>query len=294
MNNNIATPWEQFKGLLFQCFPHHLISRVTFWFTRKSFPFVSHLIKGFIKLFDVNMGDALNNDINSYKTFNDFFTRQLKPEARPIDSNESAIVSPCDGRISQFGKIDDNDLIQAKGKTFTLNEFLTSSCKSTQEFIDGEFCTIYLSPRDYHRVHMACDAELVEMIYVPGRLFSVAPYAPKTIDKLFARNERVVSIFKCKQGYMASVMVGAVNVAAIEMVWEGLITPPHLNTVVHYDYTNKSITLNKGDHMGTFNMGSTVVLLFSKDIATFNDKLHIHKFLKMGENLASSQSLLNS
>lgn len=288
MSNELATPWEKLKGLSFQCFPHHLISRITYWFTRQPFPFTSSLIKGFIKLFKVDMNDALNGDINSYETFNKFFTRELKTEARPIDQSEHTIVSPSDGRISQFGKIVDKDLIQAKGKTYTLNEFLTASCQSTQEFVDGEFCTIYLSPRDYHRVHMAYDAELLEMIYVPGRLFSVAAYAPKTIDKLFARNERVISIFKCKHGYMASVMVGAVNVAAIEMVWQGLITPPHLSTAVHYNYTDKSIKLHKGDHMGTFNMGSTVVLLFSKDFAKFSENLHVDQAVKMGETIAAN------
>jgi phosphatidylserine decarboxylase len=285
MNQSYATRWEKFKGLVFQFFPHHLISRITFWATRQSLPFTSSLINAFINYFKVDMRDALNEEIDHYKTFNAFFTRELKPDARPVDDADQAIVSPCDGRISQFGPIDDHHLIQAKGKTFTLNEFLTPSCQSTHAFIDGSFCTIYLSPRDYHRVHMPCDGKLMEMIYVPGRLFSVAPYAPKTIDKLFARNERVVSIFKCKEGYMASVMVGAVNVAAIEMVWEGLITPPHLSTAVHYEYKDKNITLNKGDQMGTFNMGSTVVLLFSKDTMTFNDTLYNHKPVKMGQRL---------
>ena len=288
MKQEQATGWEQLKGLLFQIFPHHLISRVTYWFTRQSLPFTSSLIKAFISYFKVDMRDAFNEDINHYQTFNAFFTRELKPDARPIDGNDQVIVSPCDGRISQFGPIDGHHLIQAKGKTFTLNEFLTSSCQSTDAFKEGSFCTIYLSPRDYHRVHMPCTGTLVEMIYVPGRLFSVAPYAPKTIDKLYARNERVVSIFKCSQGYLASVMVGAVNVAAIEMVWEGLITPPHLSTAVRYDYSDKNITLEKGAQMGTFNMGSTVVLLFSKDIMSFSDALYNHKPVKMGSLLAKT------
>ena len=285
MSQSHATRWEHFKGLLFQFFPHHLISRLTYWATRQPLPFTSSIIKVFIKHFNVDMHDALNEEITHYKTFNAFFTRELKPNARPLDNNDQAILSPCDGRISQFGIIDDHHLIQAKGKTFTLNEFLTSSCQYTHAFTDGHFCTIYLSPRDYHRVHMPCAAKLMEMIYVPGRLFSVAPYAPKTIDKLYARNERVISIFKSAQGYMASVMVGAVNVAAIEMVWEGLITPPHLSTAVHYDYSDKNITLNKGEQMGTFNMGSTVVLLFSKDTLTFSDILYNHKPVKLGQRL---------
>jgi len=196
-------------------------------------------------------------------------------------------VSPCDGKISMFGDIDRHMLLQAKGKTFTLNEFLTPNCKHLNEFIGGSFYTIYLSPSDYHRVHTAYAGQLLEMIYVPGRLFSVAPYAPKTIDKLYARNERVASIFKVEGGYMAITMVGAVNVAAIEMAWEGLVTPPHLNTTVHYDYTDRSINLEKAEQMGIFNMGSTVVMMFSKDYAQALQQLHIDQPIKMGQTMAT-------
>ena len=223
MDSQIATPWEKIKGIVFHCFPHHYLSRMTFWLTRQQLPFTSTLINGFIKSFKVELHDAIVENIEDYSTFNEFFTRKLKSDARPIDTNPMTIVSPCDGKISLFDKINEHTLLQAKNKTFTLNEFLTPSCTLTDKFIDGSFYTIYLSPRDYHRVHMACDAKLLEMIYVPGRLFSVAPYAPKAIEKLYARNERVVSVFKTKHGYMASVMVGAVNVSAIETSWAGLV-----------------------------------------------------------------------
>lgn len=287
MDSSIATPWEKIKGIFFHCFPHHLLSRLTFWVTRQQFPFTSLLINAFIKSFNVDLQDAVIEDIDKYNTFNDFFTRELKPGARPIDSNPLSIISPCDGKVSLFDRINENTLLQAKNKTFTLNEFLTPSCTHTAKFNNGSFYTIYLSPRDYHRVHMSCDARLLEMIYVPGRLFSVAPYAPKAIDKLYARNERVISIFKTAHGYMASVMVGAVNVAAIETSWAGLITPPHLSAPVYYDYSDKTISLNKGDEMGIFNMGSTVVLLFSDNHATALESLGVNQSVKMGQSLAT-------
>ena len=289
MDLSTATPWEKLKGIFFHLFPHHFLSRVTFWITRQQFPFNSFLIKAFIKSFNVDLRHATIEDIDHYKTFNEFFTRTLKPGARPIDTDKLSIISPCDGKISLFDEIDENTLLQAKNKTFTLNEFLTPSCTHTDKFINGSFYTIYLSPRDYHRVHMACDAQLLEMIYVPGRLFSVAPYAPKAIDKLYARNERVISIFKTEFGYMASVMVGAVNVAAIETSWAGLVTPPHMSAPAYYDYSDKSISLNKGDEMGIFNMGSTVVLMFSSDNISAIDTLEINQSVIMGQILATIQ-----
>lgn len=286
MEPALATSWEKLKGLTFHCFPHHLLSRATFWLTRQRLPFGEKLIKLFIRVFKVDMKDAAIEDISQYSTFNEFFTRKLKPNTRPIDEHSECIVSPCDGKISMFGDIDRHTLLQAKGKTFTLNEFLTPSCQHLDKFIGGSFYTIYLSPRDYHRVHTAYAGQLLEMIYVPGRLFSVAPYAPKTIEKLYARNERVASIFKIEGGYMAITMVGAVNVAAIEMAWEGLVTPPHLNTTVHYDYSDQSIKLEKAQQMGIFNMGSTVVMMFSKNYAQALQQLHIDQPINMGETLA--------
>lgn len=287
MDNSFATPWEKCKAFLFHLFPHHFISRCTYWPTRRKLPFTKQLINLFIRAFDVDMRDAVIRDIKQYPTFNDFFTRELDKNARPIDSETTSLVSPCDGRISLFGDINADTLLQAKGKHFTLTDFCTSKCNYADEFIDGVFCTIYLSPRDYHRVHMPCAGQLVEMIYIPGRLFSVAPYAPKAIDRLYARNERVISIFKVEQGYMALTMVGAVNVAAIEMAWEGLITPPHLTKPGHFDYKNKNITLAKGAHAGTFNMGSTVVLLFSKNLADISNQLKASDPVKMGESIGA-------
>ena len=287
MDQRLATPWEKIKGLIFHCFPHHIVSRITYWLTRQKLPFIEHIINAFIRVFKVDMQDAAIQDISQYSTFNEFFTRQLNEDARPIDHSMPCIVSPCDGKISMFGEIEENTLIQAKNKTFTLNEFLTPSCKNLHKFTGGSFYTIYLSPRDYHRVHSAYAGQLLEMIYVPGRLFSVAPYAPKTIDKLYARNERVISIFKVDNGYMAITMVGAVNVAAIDMAWAGMVTPPHMNTTVHYDYSEQDITLDKGQQMGTFNMGSTVVIMFSKHYAQALKDLSIEQAIRMGETIAT-------
>lgn len=289
MTQSSATRWEKVKGILFQLFPHHLISRVTFWLTRQRWPFVKFAIQQFIKFFKVEMEHAQIKDIAAYTTFNEFFTRELVADARPIEPDANLISSPCDGRISQFGAIQQGTLIQAKGKHFSIDELLTPACQNRAFFKTGNFCTIYLSPRDYHRVHMGYDAQLIEMIYVPGRLFSVAPYAPKVIDKLYARNERVVSIFKTTHGYMASVMVGAVNVAAIETVWAGLITPPHLDHPIQHDYQHQAIFLRKGDHMGTFNMGSTVVMLYSENFGHALENLALDQQVRMGEKIALAQ-----
>jgi len=277
MDHSLATNWEKLKGLLFHCFPHHATSRITFWFTRQRLPYLEKLIQVFIRIFKVDMHDAAIQNINHYSTFNEFFTRELTQQSRPIDLSIPSIVSPCDGKISMYGEINRNTLIQAKNKY----------CKHLDKFIGGSFYTIYLSPRDYHRVHTAYSGQLLEMIYVPGRLFSVAPYAPKTIDKLYARNERVISVFKIDNGYMAITMVGAVNVAAIEMTWSGMVTPPHMNTTAHYDYSDQNIVLEKGEHMGTFNMGSTVVMTFSRNYAQAIKTLSTEQAIKMGETIAT-------
>ena len=289
MNNSEATPWDLFKGFLFRLFPHHLVSRITYWATRQRSFLVPYAIKKFIKFFNVDMSDAQVEDIHQFKTFNEFFTRTLKADVRPIDTSSGSIVCPCDGTISMHGPIDNNTLIQAKNKYFSIQDFCTPTSNYLNHFIDGYFYTIYLSPRDYHRVHMPYAGQLQEMIYVPGRLFSVAPYAPKTIDKLFARNERVIPVFALENGYMAVAMVGAVNVAAIEMVWSGLVTPPHQSTHKRYQYTSDqaAVDLQKGAHMGTFNMGSTVVLLFSHDCVNPSSNISINQKVKMGQKLGT-------
>jgi phosphatidylserine decarboxylase len=277
--------WKKFKGILFHLFPHHLVSRFTFWLTRLQTPLKNPAIRLFIRAFDVDMSESEHADAENYASFNKFFTRKLIPGSRPIDSDANIICCPADGRISQISHYENDQAIQAKGQYFSISQLLGGEnnygtlCKS------GNFATIYLSPRNYHRVHMPFDGELVEMIYVPGRLFSVAPYAAEVIKGLYSRNERVVSIFKTKLGYMAVVMVGAVNVAAIEMAWEGLVTPPHGKNIVRKKYTD--IKLNKGDELGTFNMGSTAIIAFEANQIKWYDHLALQQEVNMGQSIGN-------
>lgn len=239
--------------------PHHAISRVVYRLTRIESKQVEPVIRWFVKAFKVDMTEAVQPDISAYKTFNEFFTRSLKPELRPLASESMVLASPVDGTISQVAAINAGQLIQAKGFEYSVLELLGGDVNRAQPFLNGQFMTIYLSPRDYHRIHMPLAGQLVEQVYVPGRLFSVAGHTARTIPRLFARNERVAAIFDTDFGKMALVLVGAINVAAIETVWAGLITPPpqHDVRVDHYP----DVSLAKGEEMGRFNMGSTVIIL---------------------------------
>ena len=233
------------------------------------------------------MDEALEPDPRAYRTFNDFFTRALRPEARPIVTDIDAIACPADGHISQLGEINNRRIFQAKGQDYSVVDLLGGSPSRAKPFENGRFCTIYLSPRDYHRVHISADAELEEMIYIPGRLFGVAPSAVKNIPRLFSRNERVVGIFETLYGPMAIVMVGALNVAAIETVWSGLITPPPGKHIHVTSYCNKTpkIRLLRGQEMGRFNMGSTVILLFPPHVMTWDPGLRAETQVKIGQRL---------
>ena len=233
------------------------------------------------------MDEALEPDPNAYHTFNEFFIRALRPEARPIATDNDAIACPADGRISQLGEINKHRIFQAKGQDYSVVELLGGTPARSTPFENGCFCTIYLSPRDYHRVHISADAELKEMVYIPGRLFGVAPSAVTAVPRLFARNERVVGIFKTRHGSMAIVMVGALNVAAIETVWSGLITPPAGNQIQVVNYSNKTTKprLLRGQEMGRFNMGSTVILLFPPDVMAWDPGLQAETPVKMGQQL---------
>ena len=264
--------------------PHHAVSRVVFKLTRVESSFVPKAITSFSKMFGVDLNDAINPDPSSYKTFNEFFTRQLKPELRPLA--KTAITSPVDGTISQFGDIVDSSLVQAKGVTYTLESLVGGNKERAKRYEGGQFITIYLSPRDYHRIHMPCSGKLVEQTHIPGRLFSVAKHTVNTIKGIFARNERVIASFETEHGPMAMILVGAINVAAIETVWAGLITPPKGETMTSKNYTSKEISLEKGEEMGRFNMGSTVILLFAKDAPKLSDSLKEDQSLKMGEALS--------
>jgi len=260
--------------------PHHAVSRLVFKLTRLESKFVPKSIKIFSKAFGVNLNDAIHPDPSHYKTFNEFFTRQLKPELRPIAS--SKLVSPVDGTISQFGQIVNSSLVQAKGVTYTLDALLGGEKERSKLYENGQFITIYLSPKDYHRIHMPCSGKLINQTHIPGRLFSVAKHTVNTIKGIFARNERVVANFETEYGPMAMVLVGAINVAAIETVWAGLITPPKGKSLTTKNYKEKEISLDKGEEMGRFNMGSTVILLFAKGAPALQG-LSIDQSVVMGE-----------
>ncbi len=267
--------------------PHHAISRLVFKLTRIKSPLlVPKAIVLFSKAFKVNLEEAVNPDPRSYATFNDFFTRALKPELRPIAANK--IISPVDGTISQLGRIVNSSLLQAKGVSYSLDKLLGGNPDRTSLYQNGQFITIYLSPRDYHRIHMPCSGKLLEQTHIPGRLFSVAKHTVNTIKGIFARNERVIATFETEFGPMAMVLVGAINVAAIETVWAGLITPPKGETITSRSYKDKDIRLKKGEEMGRFNMGSTVILLFPKDAPALSDDLRPDQTLKLGMALSES------
>ena len=238
------------------------------------------------------MGEALEPDPTGYTSFNDFFTRALRPEVRPIALETDVIVSPADGIVSQIGNLRDERIMQAKGQDYSVLELLGGSHQRSTIFHNGKFCTIYLSPRDYHRVHMPEDGKLEEMIYVPGRLFSVSPPSLETIPRLFSRNERVAAIFQTGRGPMALVLVGAINVAAIETAWSGLVTPPPGTCIRSYQYRNSDhkVNLRRGREMGRFNMGSTVILLLPPDVVDWDPQLCPGTPVKMGQRLGACQT----
>lgn len=235
------------------------------------------------------MQQALYESADHYRTFNEFFTRELKPGLRKIDPATNAIVSPVDGCISQMGNIDQQQIFQAKGRSYTTLDLLGGRQSDAIPFVDGRFATVYLSPRDYHRMHMPLQGKLQSMHYVPGRLFSVAPHTVRVVPRLFARNERVVAIFDTDAGKLAMILVGAINVAAIETVWAGLVTPPNSKEIVYRDYAeDERITLEKGAEMGRFNMGSTVILLMEKG-AAWEPALTGGSVVRMGELIGKIQ-----
>ncbi len=225
----------------------------------------SAVIRWFVRRYNVNMAEALNPDIRSYATFNDFFTRALKPGARPL--TRAALICPVDGAISQFGSIEQDQIFQAKGHRYTTTALVGGDATLAAPFQQGSFATLYLSPRDYHRIHMPCDGRLTRMIYVPGELFSVNPTTACGVPGLFARNERVVCVFDTAQGPFVLALVGATIVGSMATVWHGVVNPPRTPKVREWRYDDQHITLKQGDEMGRFLLGSTVVMLFSESRA---------------------------
>lgn len=246
----------------------------------------NYLIQRFINKYQVNMSEALIEDPMAYACFNDFFIRHLKPESRPLATAD--LISPVDGCVSELGAIHQGQLIQAKGRDYSVAELLACSDEQAQPFINGQFATLYLSPKDYHRVHMPMDAELLSMTYVPGALFSVQPTTARVVPKLFARNERLVISFATKAGPMMMVMVGATIVGAIGTRWHGDVKRSKQRTLFDYRQTTINKALRQGDEMGYFKLGSTVILLFANgEQVHWQEQLSAGSAIRFGEALGT-------
>jgi phosphatidylserine decarboxylase len=242
----------------------------------------TRLIRWFVGKYGVNMDEAVNPDIKSYASFNEFFTRPLRPGVRPLAKAD--FICPVDGAISQFGEIDDHQILQAKGHTFTTAELVGGDASLAAHFRHGAFANLYLSPKDYHRLHMPCDGRLTRMIYVPGKLFSVNPTTARGVPGLFARNERVVCVFESPEhGPFVLVLVGATIVGSMATVWHGVVNPKRNNAVAEWRYDDQDIVLKKGDEMGRFLLGSTIVMLFKADTIRFNPDWEPQASVRMGE-----------
>ncbi|MCB1690832.1 MAG: phosphatidylserine decarboxylase [Halioglobus sp.] len=277
--------------ILFQnIVPQHLLSRCTGFLAGLRSPqwLKNWLIQQFIRHFNVDMSEAAEPDYTRYVCFNDFFTRPLRDGARPLASAD--ILCPADGAISQLGEIANGLLFQAKGRYFSAEDLLGGDEARAAQFQGGQFATIYLSPKDYHRVHMPVAGRLTGTCYIPGQLFSVNGVTAENVDRLFARNERLVCYFDTAHGPMAMVLVGAMVVAGIETVWSGQVAPPP-KTPVSVDYLNlpEPVELAKGDEMGRFMLGSTVILLFPEGVMDFDERYLAGTSTRMGEALASYQ-----
>ena len=248
----------------------------------------TEIIRRFVAKYRVNMDEAIESDIGAYLTFNDFFTRALKPGARPLA--EADLVCPVDGAISQFGTIEHDQLLQAKGHRYSTAALVGGDAALAQQYDHGSFATIYLSPKDYHRIHMPCDGRLSRMIYVPGELFSVNPVTARGVPGLFARNERVVCVFESARGPFVLALVGATIVGSMATVWHGVVNPPRGKQVREWRYPAQSapeIVLKQGDEMGRFLLGSTVVMLFPKGPLRFNPDWAPGGAVRLGEAMAN-------
>ena len=260
------TRQQKFLKFLFQVMPHHAVSRVVYFVTRLRGPQVKPMIDWFVKKYGVDMSEAAEAETGYYQTFNEFFTRPLRDNIRPIAPGDNTLACPCDGTVSQAGSIRAGAILQAKGRGYSALELLGGDKAMAAQFADGRFATIYLAPHNYHRLHMPLDANMVRMLHVPGRLFSVAEWTVAEIPRLFARNERLACYFDTAAGPLVMVLVGAINVSAIETVWSGQVIPPRGKKVSEYDYSHTRKEIFKGDEMGRFNMGSTVILLTGSNV----------------------------
>lgn len=265
--------------------PQHFLSRIVYVLMRIEIKWIKNLLISVIsRMAGINYSEALSPDPADYASFNAWFTRELKPGARVFDPDPNAFLSPCDGKISETGTLQENRILQAKGKDYSLQDLLAAD-PVCQQLTGGYFSTIYLSPKDYHRVHMPLSGRLQRMIHVPGRLFSVAPYTVRQVPRLFARNERVISIFETDFGPLVMVLVGAMLVSSTETVWSGEVTPTKNRKVTVKDYSDEEIRLEKGEEMGRFNMGSTVILLMPPGALKSLEDLGAGDAVQVGQKL---------
>jgi len=249
-------------------------------------PVTHAVIRKFVAKYKVDMSEAANPDIESYATFNDFFTRPLREGIRPISN--VPFVCPVDAAISQYGPIEHDQIFQAKGHSYSTRALVGGDQQLAHQFDHGHFATLYLAPKDYHRIHMPCDGRLRRMIYVPGDLFSVNPLTARHVPSLFARNERVVCVFDTKFGPFVNVLVGATIVGSVATVWHGTVNPPRTRDIREWRYDDQDIRLKKGEEMGRFLLGSTVVMLFPKNVVVFHPDWAPTRPVRLGEAMATA------
>ena len=267
-------------------YPKRLLTNFAGWVAGKERGrLTTRLIRNFIRDYGVDMNEALESDPAAYKTFNAFFTRALKPGARPLVTAD--LICPVDGAISQYGRIHTHTIFQAKGHEYTTQALLGGDASLAAPFVDGSFATIYLSPKDYHRIHMPCDGRLTRMIHVPGELFSVNPVTAQGVPGLWARNERVVCLFEGARGPWSLVLVGATIVGSMETVWHGVVNTTRPGKIREWRYDDRRIELKKGEEMGRFLLGSTVILTFPKDELAFNPAWAPATPVRLGEEMAN-------
>lgn len=275
---------DAFKSYWLFFIPHHLFSRFTYIITRTQHPLTKYLIKFYIYLFKVDLKECEMESIEDYKTFCDFFTRKLKKGIHKIDKASDSVVSSCDGRVLEFGRIKNNSILQVKGKYIAVEDLLANTEESREHYENGSFVTIYLSPKDYHRVHMPADGKLSKTTYIPGRLYSVANHAVNIIKNLYSRNERLICSFKKDNLNFTVVFVAAINVSSIETVWSGEVSPPAPKKVIKSNYQKRRINLIKGAELGMFKSGSTVIILFDSSVKLSNS-LKRNKLIRVGNKI---------
>lgn len=272
--------------------PHHWLTGLIYRAARSEWePFKNILIDRFVAHFRVAMDQAEIRDPHAYPHFNAFFTRALRADARPLEIGTGAILSPVDGKVSECGSIEAGRILQAKGHRYRLNDLLADDRDMTRMFAGGQFATLYLSPRDYHRIHMPVAGRLLMQVYVPGRLFPVNAPSTRVVPSLFARNERVIALFETEAGPLAMILVGALFVGSMETVWAGALTPTQHRYIQVRDFSAEPVpvVLKQGAEMGRFNMGSTVILLFGAGRTTWSEALRVDAPIRMGQRVGTAQ-----